>query len=67
MAWGIFSLPCPVKKKKDNDLKNYMLGFLPTIGMIISRLGRAMRAMVWLGFPYLVLSFLVTFIPFALW
>ena len=29
MAWGNFlSLPCPVKKW-DNDLKNYMLGFLP--------------------------------------
>mgnify|MGYP003379827227 CR=1 FL=1 len=31
MAWGNFIiLPCP-KKKWDDDLKNYMLGFLPTI------------------------------------
>ena len=68
MAWGNFlSLPCPVKKKWDNDLKNYMLGFLPTIGMIIGVVWAGLCvAMVWLGFPYLVLSFLVTFIPFAL-
>ena len=67
MAWGNFlSLPCPVKKW-DNDLKNYMLGFLPTVGMIIGVLWAGLCvAMVWLGFPYLVLSFLVTFIPFAL-
>lgn len=67
MAWGNFlSLPCPVKKW-DNDLKNYMLGFLPTIGMIIGVVWAGLCvAMVWLGFPYLVLSFLVTFIPFAL-
>ena len=55
MAWGNFlSLPCPVKKW-DNDLKNYMLGFLPTVGMIIGVLWAGICvAMVWLGFPYLV-------------
>ena len=50
MAWGNFlSLPCPVKKW-DNDLKNYMLGFLPTIGMIIGVVWAGLCvAMVWLG------------------
>lgn len=67
MAWGNFlTVPCPVKKW-DNDLKNYMLGFLPTVGMIIGVLWAGLCvAMVWLGFPYLVLSFIATFIPFAL-
>ena len=35
MAWGNFlTLPCPLKRW-DNDLKNYMLGFLPSVGLII--------------------------------
>ncbi len=67
MAWGNFlTLPCPLKKW-DSDLKNYMLGFLPSVGLIIG--------LVWAGFcllmamvslPFLVMGFLLTFIPFAL-
>lgn len=35
MAWGNFTvLPCPYKRW-DNELKNYMLSFLPAIGMLI--------------------------------
>lgn len=67
MAWGNFlTIPCPLKKW-DDDLKNYMLALLPTVGMILGALWAALcLGLVWLGFPYLVLSFLVTFIPFAL-
>lgn len=67
MAWGNFlTVPCPFKKW-DNDLKNYMLGFLPSVGLILGCIWAALcLGMVYLGFPYLVLSFLVTFIPFAL-
>lgn len=67
MAWGNFlTIPCPLKKW-DNDLKNYMLALLPTVGMILGALWAALSVgLVWLGFPYLVLSFLITFIPFAL-
>ena len=67
MAWGNFlTIPCPLKKW-DGDLKNYMLALLPTVGMILGAIWAALcLGLVWLGFPYLVLSFLVTFIPFAL-
>ena len=38
MAWGNFiTLPCPYKKW-DNDLKNLMLAFLPSIGLVIGAL-----------------------------
>ena len=38
MAWGNFlTVPCPLKKW-DNDLKNYMLGFLPSVGLIVGGL-----------------------------
>lgn len=67
MAWGNFlTLPCPCKKW-DNDLKNYMLGFLPTVGLILGVLWAALCIfMVWLGVPFLVHAFLLTFILFAL-
>lgn len=67
MAWGNFlALPCPVKKW-DNDLKNYMLGFLPAIGLIIGGLWSGLCILlVWIGTPFFVLSFLLTFILPAL-
>lgn len=67
MAWGNFlTVPCPYKKW-DSDLKNYMLGFLPTVGLIVGLLwAAACIGLVWLGLPFLVLSFALTFILFAL-
>lgn len=67
MAWGNFlTVPCPCKKW-DNDLKNYMLGFLPSVGLILGVLWAAITlALVYVGTPYLVLSFAVTFVLFAL-
>ena len=38
MAWGNFlTIPCPLKKW-DNDLKNNMLAFLPSIGAVVGGL-----------------------------
>ena len=67
MAWGNFlTVPCPCKKW-DNDLKNYMLGFLPSVGLILGVLWAAITLLlVYIGTPYLVMSFLVTFVLFAL-
>lgn len=67
MAWGNFlTLPCPLKKW-DNDLKNYMLGFLPSVGLIVGLLWALLcLLMVWLAIPFLVMCFLLTLIPFAL-
>ena len=67
MTWGNFcSLPCPVKRW-DNDCKSLMLGFLPTIGLIIGLLWAAIYVgLVYLGFPFLVVSFILAFLPFAL-
>lgn len=67
MAWGNFLvLPCP-KKKWDNDLKNYMLGFLPTMGFIIGGLWAGLCILlVWLGTPFFVLSFMLAFLLPAL-
>ncbi len=67
MAWGNFLvLPCP-NKKWDNDLKNYMLGFLPTVGLIIGSIWTGCCILfIWLSTPYLVLSFILTFALFAL-
>ena len=67
MAWGNFlTIPCPCKRW-DNDLKNYMLGFLPTVGLIIGGIWTALcLLMVWLGVPFLVMAFLMTFLLFAL-
>lgn len=66
MAWGNFlTVPCPCKKW-DDDLKNYMLGFLPTIGLILGGLWAGIcLLMVWLGVPFLVMAFLLTFLLFA--
>lgn len=67
MAWGNFcSLPCPLKRW-DNRAKSLMLGFLPSVGLIIGLLWAAIYfALVYLGFPYLPIVFMVTFLPFAL-
>ncbi len=67
MAWGNFlTVPCPCKKW-DNDLKNYMLGFLPSVGFILGILWAAFAVlMVVIGAPYLVMSFGVTFVLFVL-
>lgn len=67
MAWGNFlTVPCPCKKW-DSDLKNYMLGFLPSVGFILGILWAAITLLlVWLGLPFLVLSFVITFVLFAL-
>ena len=56
MAWGNFlTLPCPLKKW-DNDLKNYMLGFLPSVGLIVGLLWALLcLLMVWLAIPFLVM------------
>ena len=67
MAWGNFCcLPCPVKKW-DDSCKSLMLGFLPTIGLVIGLIWAALYvALVYLGFPFLVVSFILTLLPFAL-
>lgn len=67
MAWGNFLvIPCPVKKW-DNDSKNYMLGFLPTIGFIVGGLWSGLCILlVWLGTPFFLLSFLLAFLLPAL-
>ena len=67
MAWGNFcSLPCPVKRWVDS-CKSLMLGFLPTIGLVIGLIWAALYvALVYLGFPFLVVSFILTLLPFAL-
>lgn len=67
MAWGNFlTVPCPCKKW-DNDLKNYMLGFLPSVGLILGVIWAAIcLLMVYLGIPFLVMSFVQTFTLFAL-
>ena len=67
MAWGNFlSLPCPVKKW-DPDLKNYMLAFLPSVGLLIGLIWAGFCLLLaWLTFPFLVIAFLMTFLPFAL-
>ena len=67
MAWGNFlTLPCPLKRW-DNDLKNYMLGFLPSVGLIIGLIwGAACILMMTLNLPFLLIAFLMTFLPFKL-
>ena len=67
MTWGNFcSLPCPVKRWDDN-CKSLMLGFLPTIGLIIGLLWAGIYVgLVYLSFPFLVVSFILAFLPFAL-
>lgn len=67
MAWGNFcSLPCP-SKRWDENYRSLMLGFLPLIGLIIGILWSAVYfGLVFLGFPFFVVAFIITFVPFAL-
>lgn len=67
MAWGNFlTLPCPLKLW-NNDLKNYMLGFLPSVGLIIGLIWAGVCLLLAsLSFPYLAMAFIMTFVPFAL-
>lgn len=67
MAWGNFStLPCPIKKW-DTNVQSLMLGWLPTVGLAIGLIWALLYfAMLYIGLPYLVVTFLVTFIPFFL-
>ena len=67
MSWGNFcSLPCPVKRWDDN-CKSLMLGFLPTIGLVIGLLWSGIYVgLVYLSFPFLVVSFILAFLPFSL-
>ena len=67
MAWGNFcTLPCPLKLW-DGKYKRIMLGFLPSVGLVIGLVWAAVLfLLVWLGLPFLLVGFAVTFIPFAL-
>lgn len=67
MAWGNFlTLPCPLKRW-DNDLKNYMLGFLPSVGLIIGLIWAGVSLLLAvLPIPFLVTAFLLTMVPFVL-
>ncbi len=67
MAWGNFcSLPCP-SKRWDQNYQSLMLGFLPLVGLIIGIIWAACYfALVYIGFPFLAASFLISIIPFAL-
>lgn len=67
MAWGNFcSLPCPAKRW-DENYRSLMLGFLPFIGLIIGIIwSAAYFGLVYAGFPFFVVAFLTTFLPFAL-
>ena len=67
MAWGNFlTVPCPCKKW-DDDLKNYMLGFLPSVGLILGFLWACVSLLlVLIGTPFLVMAFIITFVLFAL-
>lgn len=67
MAWGNFcSLPCPVKRW-DSNHTSLMLGFLPLIGLVIGIVwAAAYFGLVYLGFPFFAVAFLITFLPFAL-
>ena len=67
MAWGNFcALPCPCKRW-DTNATPLMLGFLPSVGVIIGAIWAILYfAAVYFGLPYLVVAFLVTFLPFVL-
>ncbi len=67
MAWGNFcTLPCLVKLW-DTDYQSLMLGWLPTVGLVIGALwGGAYLLLIYLGLPFLVISFFMTLIPFIL-
>lgn len=66
MAWGNFiTLPCPYKRW-DSSLKNMMLAFLPSVGLVI---GALWMALFWLllrsGISPLLISFVMVFYIFT--
>lgn len=67
MAWGnFFWIPCPIRKW-DNDARNYMLSWLPTIGAMIGGLWLLLYVLlVRLNCPVVFATFLMTFAPFLL-
>jgi len=67
MAWGNFiTLPCPYKRW-DSALKNMMLAFLPSVGVVI---GLLWMALFWIllrtGISPLLISFTMMFYIFAI-
>lgn len=66
MAWGNFiTLPCPYKKW-DGQLKNMMLAFLPSVGLVIGALWMAIFwLLVYLQLPPILISFTMLFYIFA--
>lgn len=66
MAWGNFIvLPCPYKRW-DGTLKNRMLAFLPSVGVVIGLLWMALLwALAQLAVPVLLAAFILMFYPFA--
>ena len=67
MAWGNFcSIPCPCKKW-DNESRTLMLGFLPSVGLIIGLIWALVYfAAVWLSLPFMAVSFITVFMPYIL-
>lgn len=66
MAWGNFiTLPCPYKRW-DSSLKNMMLAFLPSVGIVIGVLWMALfRALSECGISPQLISFVMIFYIFA--
>lgn len=66
MAWGNFiTLPCPYKKW-DGQLKNMMLAFLPSVGLVIGVLWMALFwLLVYLQLPPILISLAMMFYIFA--
>ena len=66
MAWGNFvTLPCPYKRW-DNSLKNMMLAFLPSVGLVIGLLWMGLFwVMLRIELSPLLISFLMLFYIFA--
>lgn len=60
MAWGNFiTLPCPYKRW-DNSLKNLMLAFLPSVGLVVGALWCLVYLLLNLaGIPVMVSSFVM--------
>lgn len=67
MAWGNFCVHLYPVKRWDSKHTSLMLGFLPLIGLAIGIVwSAAYFGLVYLGFPFFVVSFIITFLPFAL-
>lgn len=66
MAWGNFiTLPCPYKRW-DGQLKNMMLAFLPSVGLVIGILWMAVFGLlIYLQLPLSLISFAMVFYIFV--